>query len=256
VTDLINFLDLESAGPQYFKEKNLLRLPEAKTPSLAHGTAIHGALEYAQILVNKDSFNLDKIIGHYKSLLENEHLQVSEHMRFAKLGEGTLNKLFNEFKYKLEKDGKPEKKLSGISLNTARISGKLDRLDTYSDRIEVIDYKTGKGIGNIHTKDKSKQIKAWKYKTQLCFYNLLLKNSGLLPNDRKYIGKMVFVETEDEKYLEQSYQPSEEELGYLSKVIEAVWNKITSLDLPATDNYTPDYEGILKFQNDLIDKRI
>lgn len=256
VTDLINFLDLESAGPQYFKEKNLLRLPEPKTPSLAHGTAIHGALEYAQILVNEGKSNLDKIIEYYKKLLKNEHLSVAEYQRFVNLGEETLNRLFIEFKYELKKGDKPEKKLTGISLNSARISGKLDRIDDYRDRIEVIDYKTGKGIGNIHTKDKSKQVRAWKYKTQLCFYNLLLSNSGLLPKNKRYTGKMVFVETDEVKYLEQSYQPSDEELDYLSRLIESVWNKIIALDLPKTNDYSPDYEGIIKFQQDLIDKKI
>lgn len=256
VTDLINFLDLESAGPLYFKEKNLLRLPEPKTPSLAHGTAVHGALEYAQILTNEDKFSLSEIIKHYKKILQDEHLSVAEFQRFVKLGEETLNKLFKEFKYKLEKGNQPEKKLRDIVIDDARISGKLDRIDDYSNRMEVVDYKTGKGIGSIHTKDKSKQTRAWKYKTQLSFYNLLLKNSGTLQKNKQYIGKMVFVETEEHKYLEQTYQPSEEELDNLSKLIQAVWNKIINLDLPDVSAYTPDYEGILKFQNDLIDGKI
>lgn len=256
VTDLMNFLDLESAGPKYFKEKNLLRLPEPKTPSLAHGTAIHGAMEYAQILANKNKFGVDKIIGHYKKTLENEHLSVAEHQRFIKLGEETLNRLFGEFKYKLVKGNAPEKKLRDVTLNNARISGKLDRIDFYNDRIEVIDYKTGKGIGNIHTKDKSKQTKAWKYKTQLCFYNILLRNSGMLNKDKNYAGKMVFVETDEQKYLEQTYQPSKDELDHLSRLIESVWNKIINLDLPNTDSYAPDYEGILKFQEDLINGKV
>lgn len=252
VTDLINFLDLESAGPQYFKEKNLLRLPEPKTPSLAHGTAIHGALEYAQILVNEDNFSLSKIIDRYKKILEIEHLSVAEYQRFVSQGEETLKRLFDKYKYSLGKGNRPEKKFKDISLYKARISGKLDRIDIYDDKIEVIDYKTGKGIGNIQTKDKSKQVKAWKYKLQLSFYNLLLKNSGFLPVEKEYVGKMVFVETEEIKFLEQSYRPGGEELEYLSQLIQAVWNRIINFNLPSTDDYTADYEGMLKFQQDLI----
>jgi hypothetical protein len=163
-----------------------------------------------------------------------------------------LGRLFKDYKYKLEVGGKPEKKFRDVVLGNARLSGKLDRIDTNKDSIEVIDYKTGKGIGNIHTKDKSKQVKAWKYKTQLCFYNLLLINSGFLPVGKEYTGKMVFVETEDVKYLEQSYQPSREELEYLSKLIQAVWGKIINFDLPETNRFTSDFAGILEFQADLL----
>lgn len=255
VTDLINFLDLENAGPQYFKERNLLRLPEAKNPSAAHGTAMHAAMEYAQILTNRGEFKLNEVNDRYIEALSNENLSIAEHTRFSKQGIQMLDQLFIKYKYSLVKGAQTEQKLKDIVIGTARISGKLDLIYDNDDVVEVSDYKTGKGITSFYSKAQTSQIKSWRYKKQLCFYNLLLANSGRL-KEKQFIGKMVFLETDDPKYLELQYSPSEEEVVEISKLAQAGWKKIINLELPDTSKYSNDYAGIQLFEKDLIENNI
>ncbi|MBI5357486.1 ATP-dependent helicase [Candidatus Saccharibacteria bacterium] len=256
VTDLINFLDLENAGPKYFKEHNLLRLPEAKSPSLSHGTAMHSALEYAQKLTNQNKFNLEEVVNKYEGSLKNERLSVAEYQKFLKHGRAMLKQLFEVYGYSLSPNGKTEQKLKDIIVDEARISGKLDVINSYADVVEVVDYKTGKGVPSIHSKAKNLEGKIWRYKTQLAFYQLLLESSGRLSKNKTYIGKVVFVETDNKKSLTQSYQPNKEELGQLKTLVTSVWQKIINLDLPDTSRYTEDHEGTKSFMADLINNNI
>jgi hypothetical protein len=163
-----------------------------------------------------------------------------------------LERLFKDFNYQLKPGAKPEQKLKDIAMGTARLSGKLDLINESKSDIQVVDYKTGKGIGSLYTADKSKQMQVWKYKTQLTFYQILLERSGRIKNTQLYTGKMVFLETEDQKYLEQSYQPSQEEIARLSNLLQAVWNKIINLDLPDVSQYSADYAGMQEFEKDLL----
>lgn len=252
VTDLINFLDVTKGGPRYFKEKNLLRLPEVKNPHMAHGTAMHAAMEHAQILTNRGKFDLNKVMEKYQSALSDEYLSVSEFNRFLPQGKSNLKRLFSDYGYELSAGSKPEQKFVDIALGGARLSGKLDRIDENAETMVVVDYKTGKGLSSLRTVDKSKQIQVWKYKLQLTFYQLLLQNSGRLKNNKNYEGKMVFLEASDQKYLELAYSPSSEDLQTLTRLIQVVWEKIMSLDFTDMSEYSKDYPGIEDFQRKLL----
>lgn len=256
VTDLINFLDLENAGPQYFKEKNLLRLPEAKTPSLSHGTAMHAALEYAQIMTNKNIFNLEQTINEYEKSLESEQMSVAEFKKFSKHGKEMLKRFFIDYSFHLEAGDKPEQKMKDIAIDNARLSGKLDSVKYAKDYVEVVDYKTGKGIASIHSAAKNLEGKIWRYKIQLTFYKLLLEGAGKLNQETHYTGKIIFVETDNKKSLVQSYQPSQEEVNQLKQLVVAVWDKVKALDMPDVSRYSKDHDGTKEFISDLINRKI
>src|SRR3989344_9654513 len=94
VTHLLNFLDLEKGGPQYFKERNLLRLPEAKSASLAYGTAMHTALDTAQILTNQGRFSLPAISGSFSQSLKQEQPPSQQNPRNLRNGRQNTQQLF------------------------------------------------------------------------------------------------------------------------------------------------------------------
>ncbi len=253
VTHLINFLDVTSGGPQLFLERNLLRIPEGKSSTLAHGTATHAALEHAQKLVNMDEFSLDAIKDTYDKSLLREHLPNAETQRYIDHGHKLLDKLFTDNFLELNKGSAPEQNISEVHLGKARLGGKLDRIDDNGDTIVVSDYKTGNPLSSFTTKDKALELKAWKQRTQLIYYALLLKQSPHIKTDSKTIdGQMIYLDAETRKDLYRSYTPSSEEIERLSLLIQAVWNKIIDVELPDISKYPQDYSGVVQFEEDLL----
>jgi DNA helicase-2/ATP-dependent DNA helicase PcrA len=256
VTHLLNFLDLAKGGPQYFKEKNLLNLPEAKEAHMAFGTAMHDGLELAQKLVNKDAFRLRDTVATFKKSLSAQELSPSEHRRYTKKGEQTLKKLFQDYKLKLPKGSLPEQDLRDIRLKHAVIRGKMDRVDHAGTQLIINDYKTGGALPTFESKNKTLQEKIWRHKTQLVFYALLARSSARFPKTNQIVGRMIYLQAEKPARLELSYTPAVDDISRLNKLVEAVWHKIMTLDLPAATQYSPDFDGTLAFEQDLIDGKI
>ena len=45
---------------------------------------------------------------------------------------------------------------------------------------------------------------------------------------------------------------SREELSEFTQLIEIIWRKITTLDMPDISDYSADYKGMLQFEKDLL----
>lgn len=254
-TSLLNFLDVSMGGPDYFLERNLLRLPQVNTTSLAHGTAIHHALETAQKLVNLGSFDLKKVQKDYVASLKQEHLPIESEERYTNHGVQVLEQLFTTLNYHLPKGSLPEQDFYDVQVGAARIGGSIDRLDTNNDTAVIVDYKTGAPLQSLTTKDQSKAIKAWRHRTQLLFYTLLLQASGRYKHIKTIETQMVYVQAATSKELVRSYIPNEEELDRLRRLISVIWPRIKTLDLPDTSRYSANYQGIQTFEQDLLDAK-
>jgi DNA helicase-2/ATP-dependent DNA helicase PcrA len=254
VTHLLNFLDVSKGGPHYFNERNLLRLPEPKTATLAHGTAMHDALELAQKLVNQTGFDLAKVINQYIESIHRQHLPRRETERYVKAGELRLRELFESKLVTLEKGVIPEQKLRDVWVGEARLNGKIDLLSIDGKKLVVSDYKTGRPLSSFETKDATQQIRAWKQRTQLIYYALLIKHS---PQYKKYrhlpvVGQMIYLDAETKHAMYKQYEPTDKEIDHLEILIQKVWRAIMSYSLPKVDAYSKDYRGIVKFQEDLL----
>jgi len=256
VTHLLNFLNLGKGGPRYFKERNLLYLPEAKSANLGYGTAMHAALETAQKLTNSGKFALKPIIADFSESLKDQQLSPNEYKRFNKQGEQAIEKLFNEYKYVMPKDSLPEQDFKDIRQGKARIRGKLDRIDKLDGKLAIIDYKTGKPLPSFETKDKTNILKAHNHKLQLTFYALLASEHPSYSQYMDVEGQMVYVEAASQPELVKSFTPSQEDLGRLKQLVDAVWRHVMELNFPDTSNYSPDFEGRIAFENDLLDGKI
>lgn len=252
VTHLLNFLNLKQGGPQYFKERNLLRLPEAKSVSLAYGTAMHAALETAQRLTNSDKFTLAKVIKDFSQSLEGEQLQAAEYQRFNQQGQHVLTRLFNDYGYQLPAGSLPEQELSGVRLGEARLRGKLDRVDLGENTILIIDYKTGQPLSSFDTQDKTQALKAHNQKLQLVFYALLAAEHPRFSHYQNASGQMVYVEADNARNLDRAYTPSKDDIERLKQLITVVWRRIMALDFPDASSYSPDLAGVLAFEANLI----
>jgi DNA helicase-2/ATP-dependent DNA helicase PcrA len=250
-THLSNFMDVTRGGPELFKERHLLYLPEAATVSMSYGTAMHAALEEAQKLTNAGKFNLASISAVFEKTLRNEQLTDSDFDRYSQQGKATLERLFVEFGMQLMPDGLSEQNLRNILLGKARIGGTIDRVDNIDGHLLITDYKTGMPLGSFTTKDKNKAIRAYKHKLQLIFYALLLAEDRNIGTE-SIQGQMVYVESDSKEALTKAYSPNREDIERVRKLIDAVWRKIINLDLPDTSSYSQNIDGILAFEKDLL----
>jgi hypothetical protein len=118
-------------------------LPEAKSISQSYGTAIHAALDYAQILQNRDSYDIDLIFHKFEESLASEHMPANEFERFFAQGQSVLWTLLETYQYQLPKGSSPEQSLSVVLQGGAQLGGKLDRIDTQDkSHLVIVDYKT------------------------------------------------------------------------------------------------------------------
>lgn len=257
VTHLLNFLDISRGGPQYFIERNLLRLPELKSPQLAFGTAMHAALRTAQLLTNANEFDLLRVKADFRKKIEAEGLEHHELERWAQKGLELLDSLFAGGSLKLTAGSIPERKISGVSVGNARIKGELDRIDDVDGAIRIIDYKTGGELkGQLVTTTKTEGLKALKHRIQLVFYTLLMDEKGLNPNNKKLIGQMVYVEAKEQKNFVREYEPTKEDIQDLRNLIRAVWRRIQAQNWPDISSYTHDLNGVMQFMEDLKNENV
>ena len=252
-TALLRFLDVTSGGPQYFKERSLLGLPEAKTMSQAHGTAIHAALETAQRLTNAGAFDIDEVLQTYEDTLEKEHIDIDEFERYVPLGQKTLYNLFEGYEYRLQPGSASEQSLSCTLPGNINLSGTLDRIDLQDKtKLVIADYKTGAPIPSFTTQDKSKAVKVWRHRTQLIFYAILAQETPRFSAYKAIECQMVYVESEDARHLVQSLTPTEDDIAHVKQLIAAVWRHIQAGSFPDTSNYSQDIAGIRQFEQDVL----
>ncbi len=138
-------------------------------------------------------------------------------------------------------------------IGRARVSGTLDRIDAESGKLVVTDYKTGNPLHSFTTTNKQLEVRAWKQRTQLIFYAMLLKRSPRFDTTTSEIaGQMIYLNADSLKDISRGYMPTGEEIERLEKLIQAVWNRVMAMDLPDISNYNPDYAGIQQFEEALL----
>jgi hypothetical protein len=181
-----------------------------------------------------------------------QQLPPAERQRFQRQGDQALARLFNDYHYVLSKGSLPEQDLRDIQVGSARLRGKLDRVDLDGQAMTIIDYKTGKPLSSFETRDKNSVLKAHSQKMQLVFYVLLAGQQPSFNQVNQITGQMVYLEADDAKQLIRSFTPSPDDIDRLKDLIGAVWQHIMALDFPDTSRYEPTLEGINQFEDDLL----
>lgn len=256
VSNLINFLDVTRGGPQYFKERNLLRLPSAKSPAASLGNAVHSALEEAQLLFNVRKFDFVTIINRFETSLLNEGLPEADYRQKLKEGRLILKNFVQKQNWQFSKGAKPEYRVADVHLGPARLSGKLDVLDNSGENTTISDYKTGRPQTSLNTKSGDAGVKAWRHRLQLIFYALLAELDPSIKIKGDLMCQMVYVEADSKSKQLLQYQPSDKDLQHLKLVLKAVWEHVQKLDFPDTSKYPADLAGITAFEQDLLDGKI
>lgn len=256
-THLNNFLDVTKGGPQYFLLNNLLHFPSAKSPSAQYGTAIHSTLQRLHNEVKAGSKRpIEDALNEFEDTLEQQHLAPEDHALYLKKGLNSLTK-FLESKYEtFSTTQKTELGFGGqgVVINGARLTGSLDLADITKASILVTDYKTGSPARDWKGITDYEKIKLHKYRQQLMFYQLLVKNSRDYSKLTFDGGVLQFVEPDSSGNIHAlEAQFNAEEIDRFTKLVSGVWKCITSLELPDSLEYEPNIKGILTFEQFIID---
>ncbi len=264
VTHLNNFIDVKDGGPQYFMVHNLLRFPEALTPSAAYGDAVHKTLQWAHAeLKNKSKLPANpKIQTYFADILARKHLKPSEHKKLERRGREALDRYMKQRGKQFSARDMVERGFNneGVVVSGANLSGKIDLLH-FTDKsiVEVRDFKTGKPAHSWQGKDEYEKIKLHKYRQQLLFYKLLVEYSASFHKKLSVSGgALEFIEPDEQGKLVDNLDLSfdQTELNQFMRLIGAIWAHIMKLDFPDTSGYAKNLAGIKQFEQDLIDAKI
>lgn len=264
-TSLNGFLDVSRGGPQHFLLNNLLHFPSAKPGAASYGTVIHWTLQQAHthLSATGEEKPLEDSLHDFETALKKERLSDADFQRFLQQGSEHLPVFLASRVVPMSPTQKAEVSFNyqDVRQGDARLSGSLDMVDVDEENKEiyVTDYKTGHPSFAWGKGDDGTKLKLHKYRQQLIFYKILVENSSEYRNYTVANGQLAFIEPTRSGEsitlpLELTTDETAEEVARTKKLIEAVWKRITTLNLPDTSAYSPDYKGVLAFEQDLIDE--
>ncbi|HVS80030.1 MAG TPA: ATP-dependent DNA helicase [Candidatus Paceibacterota bacterium] len=265
VTHMNNFLNVAKGGPAYFFEQNLLRFPQEPNLSSKFGTAMHALIERVY-----NHLKFEGGMPEQKTLLswldrELRQFRMTER-DFELLRERGRKSIASYIEGK--KDSfKPTDKIEvnfrnqGVALNGAELTGKIDKMvfkeGGAKEKWSVHDFKTGRALADWDGKDDYDRTKLHNYKYQLIFYKLLVENSREFCDDCvAEEGCLEFIEPIRGKIVELplAFEPGDVER--VKKLAEIVYKKIVALDFPDVSGYDQNVNGILAFEEDLLEGKI
>ncbi len=258
-THLNNFLNIPRGGPELFLLQNLLRFPQAMSPSAAYGSAIHATLQRAHAHMQSTGKKrpLEDVLNDFESLIEDSQLSPHEQTLYAKRGADTLTSfLANEYDT-FTKDQVVERSFSGedILIGPARITGAIDLLDIDDKEktIFITDYKTGKPSAKWFGKNEYEKIKLHHYEQQLMMYKLLIEGSSQFIGYTVTGGRLTFVEPDTSgEIIKLDYVYDDEKIAHFSELLQAVWSRIQSMNFELATAYDESLKGIYDFERDLL----
>lgn len=264
VTHLNNFVDVKEGGPDYFLTHNLLRFPEALSPSAAYGDAMHKTIKWAHTRLRQESKlpSTALVQSYFGDMLARKHLKKTEHKKLEKRGRDGLAFYLKKRPDFISANDLIERGFNneGVVVKGAHLSGNIDQLRFLNpNQVRVGDFKTGKPARSWQGKDEFEKIKLYKYRRQLMFYKLLVENSASFQKKLTVAeGALEFLEADENGKLPGSLalEFDSEEMANFTKLVEAVWRHIMELDFPDTSKYPATLTGIKKFEEDLLSGKI
>ena len=255
--DLIsNFALSVTALNTYLKDQDefvrniLLKVPRAKAPPMAFGTAVHYALEkFNTALLSGDSLSKENFVSLFEKALQNELLTDEEFEKRNIFGKKVLEQYFETYAESAKKPIFVEKFIGyGFSkavFDGTSLTGRIDKvelIDGTEKSARVIDYKTGKPRthneieGKTASSDLSEREKLLPesirgpYKRQLLFYRLLADLDQTFPYKVEE-GVFDFVQPDPQtgKFTQRSFIIKDEDVNDLKNLIRDVMKEIRSL---------------------------
>lgn len=262
-THLNSFLNIANGGPQQFILDHILRYPSRKQPAASFGTAMHCTLEgiHRHLREYGEVLPIEAVEELFTHQLSKERLSREERSKYLEHGKEQLRIYIHERGSLLDPTDIVERNFRSdqVRVGTAAITGKIDKMhfDNDARTIEVFDWKTGKALRSWQGKYEFEKHKLWAYRNQLMFYKLLVEQA---PHYRgRYVvttGTLEFLEHRDGEILSLSMQFSHEEMQRFARLVEAVYQCITTQNFPDISNFSPDLAGTEAFAAFLLGEEV
>jgi DNA helicase-2/ATP-dependent DNA helicase PcrA len=222
--------------PIAFYFEQILRVPEAKSDSLAFGIAIHYALEqlFKQMNATTDKQYppIASVISSFEySMKRNEGSFTSlQYSRRLEMGRTLLEEYYNHYLDTFNKIVLTEYNITTTSINEVPAKGKLDKIEFNGKECIIVDYKTGSPEYSTKkellgpTDDKPKGGNYWR---QMVFYKLLLENFYPSSGWIMTAGVFDFIEKNKEGTYQRFTIPIQEhDLAFVKEQIKEVYSSI------------------------------
>jgi DNA helicase-2/ATP-dependent DNA helicase PcrA len=255
-TQIGHFTDTIYGGPQAFFFDNLLHFPHASGESAQFGNSIHETLQWVQQQVDaNDTLPIrEATMQYYEIRLRAKHLRVDHLAQYIERGKHALDEYIGQHGAIFKRGNRAEYgfRNENVVVGEARLSGKIDlmEIDQQNRTITVVDYKTGKSYERWVSDPK-----LHKYKQQLICYKLLIENSRTYKGYRVNIGRLEFVEPDDNgKIHSLSLQFDDKDVAETTALLQAVWRCVQELHFPDISDYDQTLAGIKEFEASLLEK--
>jgi DNA helicase-2/ATP-dependent DNA helicase PcrA len=254
-THVNDFLDVANCGPQSFFLRTILRFPQAPRPEMQYGNAIHETLEWLHNTVKQQHGNVPskaQLFATYENRLDKQRLSAHDTKLFAERGKEALAAYLQQRGDTITTDVVSEYNFrhEGVFIGKAHLSGKIDKMivNPQEKTIQIIDYKTGRGVGRW-----AREIKLHEYRRQLYLYKALVEGSHTYGGYTVTDAYLEFVEPDENGHIQELHLTLDNtEYARAKQLTETVWQRIIGLDLPDISGYTDDLAGIEAFENDLL----
>ena len=228
VTHLNNFLDC----PLKFYYQNLIRVPAAKSDSMAFGSAVHWAIErlFIKMRNNNNIFpSKEELVADFNWHMKNnrEAFTAESFKLKTDYGEKILPAYYDYHINRWNKVIVAEKAVRNVVINRVPINGKLDKLEFNGKLVNVVDYKTGK-YANAKKKlvaPNEKEPNGGDYWRQAVFYKILLDNDTT--NDWQVAStEFDFIEPVGDEYKTEKIEVTAMDITTVTQQITDTWQKI------------------------------
>jgi DNA helicase-2/ATP-dependent DNA helicase PcrA len=222
--------------PFCFYHKTILRIPGVRDKHSSLGSAVHDSLSFLldTLRLENKLINPDELVSHFVESLKKEKLSKDDQSEALHKGEELLREYYSNYQESFnistvtEFDFAP----NNVHLDSIPITGKIDKIQISDNKIngklevEVVDFKTGNPDGKYKELSKDGD-----YFRQLVFYKILAD----LDSTFKYVvtkGTIDFVQKSKtrNKFIQNSFEFSEEDINNLKKLIKETYQKIISLE--------------------------
>jgi DNA helicase-2/ATP-dependent DNA helicase PcrA len=228
-----------------FKLRYLLKIPEAQSPILIFGSAVHRSLElfFAQLKRTQTVPPLETLLELFVSVIERQPLAESELGHRREKGVQILTAYYQQHQEEFPEPLFVERWFGGrgasILWKNIPLVGKIDRVDLIDARsksVRVVDYKTGRPKSLNHILGKTAEADQSQL-TQLLFYKLITE---LDPSFNYQVSELVldFVEGphQHKNFKRPQISATKEQIEELKQTIESTYRDIKQLKFDRTTN--------------------
>ncbi len=228
VTHLNNYLDC----PIKFYYQNLIRVPAAKSESMAFGSAIHLTLQalFEKMKANNNTFpGKQTMVDDFTLYMHRnrESFTKEQFKRRLEYGEKILPAYYDFYINKWNRIVSLEVNIRNVEVQGVPLNGKLDKLEFDGKMVNVVDYKTGR-YDNAKKKlnpPNEVDLIGGDYWRQAVFYKILLDNNRR--NDwQAESSEFDFIEPVKDEYKKEKLPISERDIEIVTAQITDTWQKI------------------------------